>query len=355
MPSRKSKQFVRVLRGEILSGERAPGAKLPTYDGLTVRFGVTRPTIARGIKAMISEGLITTDGRRGIFVASPLPHHHRYLWVTSEQPGTAGWSSLSASIVQLIDQGQTGIPGEVVALLGVDGRMNNPSYQKLCDAIDRSSAAGLLLMGSATMSCLPILQAPGLPRVAIGVAAPHAALLALDIGRVMEHASSRLTGVGQRISIFSPYAPDLERAQESLLKRGIDKKQLSTLHVAPVGCEKLVELLFQRPDRPDVVFVTDDSLVPPLVAGLEHAGMRIGHDVYVLAYCNSPLPPGCPEGVDYIGFDVHEVLALAKEIIDAQRHGTQAPVRAIRPRFANELLPAPEPELVPKTSMARWP
>ena len=32
MPSRKADQIVQVLRSEILSGQRAPGAKLPTYD-----------------------------------------------------------------------------------------------------------------------------------------------------------------------------------------------------------------------------------------------------------------------------------------------------------------------------------
>jgi len=49
---------------------------------------------------------------------------------------------------------------------------------------------------------------------------------------------------------------------------------------------------------------------------------------------------------------VREVLAVAKESIDAQRQGTQAPARAVSPRFANELLPTPEPELAPNTSMA---
>src|SRR6266404_7002000 len=129
MPPRKSKQFVGVLRGEILSGQRTPGAKLPTYSALGAQFGVARPTISRGVKAMVSEGLVTVDPRRGMFVAMKLPHHNRYLWVSSERPGGTGWTGLSATLLELIERGETGIAGDVVPLVGVDGRMNNPAYQ----------------------------------------------------------------------------------------------------------------------------------------------------------------------------------------------------------------------------------
>src|SRR5579862_4881452 len=135
MPPRKAEHIVQILRHEILSGQRAPGAKLPTYDAIVEQFGVTRPTVARGLKALRSEGLVTVDGTRGVFVASTFPHHSRYLWVTSDQPGAPGWSSCSATILELIARGETGIPGEVVALVGVDGRANNPAYQTLCEAV----------------------------------------------------------------------------------------------------------------------------------------------------------------------------------------------------------------------------
>ena len=206
MPPRKSKQLVGVLRGEILSGQRTPGAKLPTYSALRARFGVARPTISRGVKAMVSEGLVTVDPRRGMFVAMKLPHHNRYLWVSSERPGGTGWTSLSATLLELIERGETGIAGDVVPLVGVDGRMNNPAYQSLCDAVEQRSAAGLLLMGSATISLLPIMQTPGLARVAVGVPAPHAALLGLDYGQLIERASQWLRSQAGGIAIFSPHA-----------------------------------------------------------------------------------------------------------------------------------------------------
>jgi regulatory GntR family protein len=342
MPSRKADQIVQVLRSEILSGLRAPGAKLPTYDAFTEQFGVTRPTIARGVKALRSEGLVTVDGTRGVFVAKTLPHHSRYLWVTSERPGTPEWSSVSAAILELIARGETGIPGEVIALVGVDGRANNPAYQTLCDAIAHGSVAGLLVATSAMTRLLPVLQAPGLPRVAIAAPLPHASFLDLDVAALVERAAARLVRKTRRVAVFSSDAAHLALASTALRARGCDGKRLSLLHVAPVGCEKLTELLFERADRPDAVLVTDDALVAPLLAGLARAQVAVGarRDVHVVARCTWPGPVVAAEGVEHLGFDARELLAAAKQCLDARRAGEPCAGGVIAPRFANELVDA---------------
>jgi hypothetical protein len=337
MPSRKAEQIVRVLRDEILAGKRAPGEKLPTYDALIEQFRVTRPTVARAVKALRNEGLVTVDGARGTFVAASLPHHSRYLWVTSEQPGSLEWTSFLATILHLIERGETGIKGEIIPLVGVDGRANNPEYQRLCEAVEHSSAAGLFLMNSATVYLLPALQTPGLPRVAIWAPLPHAGLLSLDFDGLIHRACLRLLEKGQRIAVISPHAQNLTSTQECLWKLGVDMNRLWALHVAPIGCERITELLFDRPDRPDAIFVTDDNLVEPFLAGLERADVRAGRDVYVLAHCNWPRPIGLSAGVEHIGFDVREVMCAAKECLDAQREGLKAPGRLVPPRFAREL------------------
>src|SRR6201994_2408572 len=151
MPSRKAEQIALVLREEILSGERPPGTKLPTYDALMEQFQVTRPTVARVLDALREEGLVSEKGARGVFVAERFPHHHRYLWVTSEQPGSLEWTNFLATFLELIEKKETGLSGDVTALVGVDGRENNPAYQKLCEVIEQGSAAGLFLMSSSTM------------------------------------------------------------------------------------------------------------------------------------------------------------------------------------------------------------
>src|SRR4051812_25259553 len=155
MASRKVEQVVAVLRAEILSGIRASGTKLPTYDALMERFALTRPSIARVVSALRDEGLIVNNGERGSFIAERPPHQSRYFWITSEQPGSIEWTAFLATILDCIQRGETGLPGEVIALTGVDGRENNPEYQRLCKVLEQGSAAGLLLMNSATVYLLP--------------------------------------------------------------------------------------------------------------------------------------------------------------------------------------------------------
>jgi Bacterial regulatory proteins, gntR family len=337
MPSRKAEKIVGILRGEILSGQRAPGEKLPTYDALVEQFSVTRPTVARVLRELRKEGLIEVHGTRRIFVASKFPHHTRYLWVTSEQPGSIEWTCFMATILELIERGETGIDGEVIPLVGVDGRANNPEYQRLCDAVNHGSVAGLFLMNSATVYLLPILQAPGLPRVAIWAPLPHAGLTRLDVDELLDRAAVRLRKKGRRVAVISPHAHNLERAQKSLAKQGFPKDRVWGFQVAPVGCEQMTELLFERTDRPDAVFLTDDNLVQPFLNGLKRAKRKAGKDVYVLAHCNWPKPVGLADGVEHIGFDVREVFTAGKECLDEQRAGQPSPVRIVRPRFANEL------------------
>jgi len=192
-------------------------------------------------------------------------------------------------------------------------------------------------MTSATIHLLPVLQLPALPRVAIWSPLPHAALVTLDFEGLIERACDRLIEKGKRFAIISPHTTILERSEERLASRGLRKNKIWALHVAPVGCEHITELLFDRPDRPDAIFVTDDNLVRPLLAGLERAKVRPGRDVFVLAHCNWPSPIGAGEGVEHIGFDAREVLALAKECVDAQREGQKCARRLVPPRFASEL------------------
>src|SRR5687768_17202460 len=131
MSPRKADAIARALRERILSGECAPGARLPTYDALMEEFQVTRPTIARVLDTLRDEGLVTVKGQRGVFVTQRFPHHNRYLWVTSEQPGSIEWTLFLATTLDVIERGESGIPGEVDALVGVDGRTNNPQYREL--------------------------------------------------------------------------------------------------------------------------------------------------------------------------------------------------------------------------------
>jgi hypothetical protein len=204
---------------------------------------------------------------------------------------------------------------------------------------------------------LPVVQTPGLPRVAIGAWLPHASLVELDFAGLIERAAARLLEKGRRIVVMSPHLPKLAAARERLEALGLRPDRLLTVPAAPIGCERLTELLFERKNHPDAIFVMDDNLIPPLLAGLERAKVRAGRDVYVLAHCNWPRPlglwdgrPGAPQsfagppgaprssaGLEHLGFDVREVLCAGKELIDAQHEGATSLKRVIPARYLGEL------------------
>lgn len=338
MSFRKSERIVKDLRSQILSGERPPGSKLPTYDELMEEFEVTRPTVARALAALRSQGLVTVQGTRGVYVANEFPHHRRYLWVTSEHPGHLEWTTFMATFLELIEANQTGLPGEVIPLVGVDGRENNPAYQRLCEAIRDESAAGMFVMNSATTYVLPILEEANLPRAAIWAPLPHSGLVNLAFDDLIERACKSLIQGGQRLAVLSPHKANLVAAGKCLAKLGLAPENFASHLVTPVGCETVTRLLMERKDRPDAVFITDDNLIEPFLCALESIGLRAKRDVYVLGHCNWPRAVGVDAGIVHIGFDVREILAAGKECIEAQRAGEKNPTRTIQPRFASELL-----------------
>src|SRR6185436_9577252 len=107
MSPRKADAIARTLREQILAGQWAPGARLPTYDALMEQVQVTRPTIARVLDTLREEGLVTVKGQRQVFVTGSFPHHNRYLWVTTEQPGSIEWTLFLAPLLFFNDTAAT--------------------------------------------------------------------------------------------------------------------------------------------------------------------------------------------------------------------------------------------------------
>lgn len=339
MSYRKAERIAEHLRERILSGELAPGTKLPSYDELREQFGISRPTVARLLDTLRKEGLVTERGSRAVHVAQRLPHHHRYFWVTSEQPGSLQWTRFLATFLQLIEQEQTGLPGQVEALVGVDGRSNNAAYQRLKDVLKQESAAGLMLVNSATMFQLPALQSSDkVPRLAIAAELPHSALVTLAYDSFIERACGRLSEIGGRVAVLSPHEWNLRAAQRALRDKGVPESDVRLYHVGVLGCERVTELLFERADRPGAVFVADDNLIEPTLLGLERARLAPGA-VHVLSHCNWPHPLGSWPGVEYLGFDVREIFAVARRYFGSPQRGDPSePVACIEPRFEDELL-----------------
>lgn len=64
----KARRVYLLLRGEVAGGDLRPGDTLPGEDRLAARFGVSRVTVRRALKALAEEGLITRRAGAGTVV-----------------------------------------------------------------------------------------------------------------------------------------------------------------------------------------------------------------------------------------------------------------------------------------------
>ena len=51
------------------SGDLPPGTRLPTVRALATELGLAANTVAKAYRALETDGVITTEGRRGTFVS----------------------------------------------------------------------------------------------------------------------------------------------------------------------------------------------------------------------------------------------------------------------------------------------
>jgi GntR family transcriptional regulator len=62
-------QLAGILRGQISSGELAPGRPVPSIRTLCEQYGIARMTAAKALRVLADEGLITVVKGRGWFVS----------------------------------------------------------------------------------------------------------------------------------------------------------------------------------------------------------------------------------------------------------------------------------------------
>ncbi|MGR4932268.1 GntR family transcriptional regulator [Bradyrhizobium sp. CAR08] len=64
-------QVASALASDIAAGSLSPGAQLPSEEGLTDRFGVSRATVRKAVEHLLAGGLVEIRRGRGTFVSEP--------------------------------------------------------------------------------------------------------------------------------------------------------------------------------------------------------------------------------------------------------------------------------------------
>src|SRR5216684_3155322 len=121
-------RIVDELRGEILTGRRAAGERLPSEHELAEHYGTSRPTVRRAVARLKAEGLVVTEQGRGAFVR---PKPHVSLLISGASYRKHRGLGLPGFNAQALEQGQApeqqlrevttiGAPADVAMLLDLD-------------------------------------------------------------------------------------------------------------------------------------------------------------------------------------------------------------------------------------------
>lgn len=334
------------LRQEIVSGELAPGSRMPTRDELGVRFGVTRMTMQKAMDQLGRDGFIVSRGKRGTFIADNPPHLSSYSLVFCAMPTEAGfprfWTALANEAVTLERTQNINIK----VYYGVKGSTDNEGYQSLLRDIRARRLAGLIFTAiPEDLQNTPISE-NDMPKVGIisPVYNPQVPAVYPDMTSFVDRALDALVAKGRkRVGVLGTIFW-WEQLQHHFVQgardRGLEFQPFWAQMVDPLNAHRAVHLLMhqQQQSRPDGLIIADDNLVEHSTAGLLAAGVRVPADIDVVAHCNFPWPVASVVPVLRLGFDACQVMATCLKTLEMQRGGETPPSYSpVSAMFENEI------------------
>ncbi len=325
------------MRREIVEGRLAPGGVLPSHLALVQRFGVSNVTVQQGLSQLATQGFLEVRPREGSFVVEAPPHLSQYGLVIGFDPdaplGHLNWSRYFQALVLAAGQFERDTGLRMLQFRGVDWHTDTPDRQRLIEHMETHQLAGVIFANIPLyLEDSPILELPGIPRVAFETRSQHPNVrsVTFDGRQWLEKALDALASAGRRRVAVIEYDMDAEYhgwLQEGLAARGMVSLPCWTQFGSvqkPKAARHAAELLMRDRERPDAMLITDDNFVEDALAGLVAAEVRVPEDVMVVGHANFPLPPKKRLPIRLLGQDLGAALRAAVDLIDRERRGGTA-------------------------------
>ncbi|MBA3936359.1 MAG: GntR family transcriptional regulator, partial [Planctomycetes bacterium] len=182
-PPVKQDAVVDYVRHLIVSGSIKPGDRLPTRADLERRFQVSPVTMQRALDRLVADGFVTVAGNIGTFAAEFPPHLHRYALVFPERRDGARWSPFWRLLAAEAEARSRDLPVGIALYTGVEPGCDDAEVARLTDDLAAQRLSGVVfacdpwpLKGS------PILDQPGVPRVAFAGLQANTAVPSVALG-----------------------------------------------------------------------------------------------------------------------------------------------------------------------------
>ncbi len=333
-----SHDVVRALRTNILNGHWSPGSQLPARLELLNSLKTTPVTLHHSVQKLVNDGFLRTAAGSGTFVSELPPHLNTYAVVFIYDPANwrdkENWSRYYQSMTQAAVRIQQETGKRLLMFHGLDQHADSEDRMRLITHIERERLAGLIFTNHPyTFEGTPILDAPGIPRVAMmsepDAKLPHVPAVSFDGNMWVTKALDHLAAQGRRRVALIDFGmgPDFSaRVQAGLAARGMVSHRRWHQFVSlrnSEGASNAVELLMNDRERPDALLVEDDNFVEQAVAGLVAAGVKVPDEVAVVGHANFPVAPSKMLPMRLLGYDANLMMRTAVALIDRQRAGEQ--------------------------------
>ena len=359
-------RVVVALRARILDGRWPPGAQLPPRTELLRALKTTPVTLHHAVQRLANDGFLRTVPGAGTYVVDMPSHLNTYALVFVFDPAAShaalNWSRYYQALTQAAIQLQQETGRRMLMFHGIDQHADSEDRMRLLAHLERRRLAGVIFTNPPhPLEGTPILETPGIPRVAIASIQryPGIPIVHADGTMWIDKALDHLAALGRRRVAIIEFGvgPEFKaRVKAGLAARGMVSHPRWTQLVSmqhPDGARYAVELLMHDRERPDALLVEDDNFVEHALAGLAAAGVRVpalgepcrADDVAVVGHANFPLAPTKILPVRLLGYDANIMLRVCVGLIDRQRRGEPVPDETLFPALWEEEVPNAEREM----------
>ena len=361
--AKRCEGVIAALRAMILDGRWQPGAQLPTRMELIRSLKTTPVTLHHAVQRLVNDGFLRTAPGAGTYVVDTPSHLNTYAVVFSFDPVARGaelnWSRYYQALTQATVRLQQETGRRMLMFHGIDQHGDSEDRARLITYIERQRLAGVIFTNSPyLLHDTPILDMPGIPRVAMASSQQyaHVPIMNLDFAMWVDKALDHLAALGRRRVAIIDIGVEPEftaQLNAGLAARGMISHPRWTQLVdmrRPDGARHDVELLMHDRERPDALLINDDNFVEHALAGLAASGVRVPawgepgrtEDVAVVGHANFPLAPTKILPVRLLGYDANLMLRTCVDLIDRQRRGEQVPGETLLPALWEEEVPNAE-------------
>jgi DNA-binding LacI/PurR family transcriptional regulator len=329
---------------------------LESQRELSARFGVAGVTVQTALKQLEREGFIESRSRSGTFVVAKPPHLNQYALVFNLNPANPEqWSRYYQALTQAAVSFQQETGRRMLMFHGINEHADSEDRQRLIACMETQRVAGVIFTNAPfQLEKTPILDLPGIPRVAFGSEQMYANVPVVwgDGAQWVAKALDHLAALGRRRVAVIDHGMGQEFdtwLQAGLAKRGMISHRRWHQYVAmrnQAGASNAVEMMMHDSERPDALLVLDDNFVEQALAGLGTAEMKVPKEVAVVGHANFPVAPAKVLPVRLLGYDVNLLLRTCVDLIDRQRAGEQVSGKTVMPILWEEEVGAAQPPVV---------